>query len=65
MLAEYCGAALHLEQKHKELSLVNEVVREMNKTNDLASIYQMIVSHGVEILGCKGVSIMIVEKIKK
>lgn len=61
LLAEYCGAALRLERKNIELMTVNEIIREINKTNDLNVIFKMIVNKGKELLSCKNVSIMIIE----
>ncbi|MFH1825192.1 MAG: HD domain-containing phosphohydrolase [Candidatus Firestonebacteria bacterium] len=61
LLAEYCGAVLKLERKNIELMTVNEIIREINKTNDLNIIFKMIVNKGKELLFCRNVSIMIIE----
>jgi putative nucleotidyltransferase with HDIG domain len=61
LLAKYCGASLKLERKNIELKTVNEIIREINRTNDLKILFKMIVHKGKELLSCKNVSIMIVE----
>lgn len=61
ILAEYCGVALNLERKNIELLAINEIISEINETNDLSKIYKVIVGKGAEILNCEEVSVMIVE----
>lgn len=61
ILAEYCGVALTLERKNMELLAINEIISEINETNDLSKIYKVIIEKGAEILNCEEVSVMIVE----
>src|SRR3989339_62774 len=61
LLAEYCGEALILEKKNLELLTLNEIIHEINQTNDLGLIFKMIVDKGKQLLNCNNVSIMMVE----
>ena len=61
LLGEYCGEALILEKKNMELVTLNEIIHEINQTNDLDVIFKMIVEKGKLLVNCKNVSIMMVE----
>ena len=62
ILSEFCCATLNLEKKNIELLAINEIIREINETNDMNTIYKMIVEKGASILKCDEVSVMMVEK---
>lgn len=61
MLARYCRTSLKLKEKNEQLIHINEIIREINKTNILGEIYEMVVKKGAELLKCKNASIMLVE----
>ncbi|MFH1904064.1 MAG: HD domain-containing phosphohydrolase [bacterium] len=62
MLARYCRTSLKLKEKNEQLIHINEIIREINKTNILSEIYELVVRKGAEILKCKNASIMLVEQ---
>ena len=61
LLAEYCGEALLLEKRNLELHTLNQIIHEINQTNDLDIIFKLIVDKGKSLLNCQNVSVMMVE----
>ena len=62
MLARYCRTSLKLKEKNEQLIHINEIIREINKTNILTEVYKLVVRKGAEILKCKNASLMLVER---